>query len=320
MTLKVPATNCHRTNGPHDRLLRLCASVALFALLGACASTPAPVPADSDEPAPIEPQNPAAPESEEDVRREAVAALVSGDFQRALRLYVQVSNSSPDDTEALYNIGALHERLGNRELAARAYARVVAIDPDHTLGLQGLGLAYLATDDTEQAKIYLDRAVFLEPTLWRSSHALGVIADRQEMHYSAIEHYTAALDVNPDNVAIVNNRGYSRYLLGQYEDAEADLVNALRMDPDHMKAKRNLALVYARQGRYEAARTLMTNVAEPYVVANDVGYLAMLSQDYGAAERLFRDALRMSPRHYEKASANLAELNRRRTQLVAVTE
>ena len=35
------------------------------------------------------------------------------------------------------------------------------------------------------------------------------------------------------------------------------------------------------------------------MAANDVGYIAMMSGDYAAAERLFADAIRLSPRYYD---------------------
>jgi Flp pilus assembly protein TadD len=49
-----------------------------------------------------------------------------------------------------------------------------------------------------------------------------------------------------------------------------------------------------------------------HVAANDVGYIAMLSGDYAMAEVLFADAIRLSPRYYETANENTAELRRRR--------
>ena len=38
----------------------------------------------------------------------------------------------------------------------------------------------------------------------------------------------------------------------------------------------------------------------------------MISGDYAAAERLFQDAIRLSPRYYPTANENAAELRRRR--------
>ena len=53
------------------------------------------------------------------------------------------------------------------------------------------------------------------------------------------------------------------------------------------------------------------------MAANDVGYIAMISGDYAAAELLFADAIRLSPRYYETANENAAELRRRRSQLAS---
>ena len=75
----------------------------------------------------------------------------------------------------------------------------------------------------------------------------------------------------------------------------------------------NLGLVYARRGDYPTALATLTRVVGAPMAANDVGYIAMISGDYAAAERLFQDAIRLSPRYYPTANENAAELRRRRS-------
>jgi Flp pilus assembly protein TadD len=197
-------------------------------------------------------------------------------------------------------------------LAARAYSRAVQIDPEHSRALESLGLRYFADRQLDQARPLLSRAVAKEPALWRSHNALGLIADSLGEHGLAAMHFAMALTARPGNATVLNNRGYSRYLAGDLDSAESDFREALAADPGYEKAWQNLGLVFARRGDYQTARTTLARVVGAHVAANDVGYIAMLSGDYAMAEVLFADAIRLSPRYYETANENTAELRRRR--------
>ena len=251
-------------------------------------------------------------ESAEDARRRAAAAMQAGNTDLALYMYVKAVELDPMDAESMYRIGVLHDRRGNSTLAARAYARAVEANPEHARALQGLGLAYLETRDLEYAESLLQRAVAIDPGLWRAHSTLGVIADMRADYSIAGAHYAQALALQPQNATVLNNQGYSAYLAGRLDEAEAAFLDALAVDAQNTQARHNLGLVYARQRKYGFAMNVLREVMAPHVAANDIGYIAMLDGDYDAAELLFAEALRLSPRHYEMAAKNAEELRRRR--------
>jgi Flp pilus assembly protein TadD len=254
----------------------------------------------------------------DDMRTRAAEARAKGDLELALRLYVEAAEQNPADAEALFEIGALYEQKGDHALAARAYARAVQVDPGHARALEGLGLRYFADRQLDEADPLLQRATAWEPSLWRAHNALGLIADTRRQHEAAARHFAAALAARPGSAIVLNNRGYSRYLAGDLDAAERDFRSALSADPGYDKAWQNLGLVYARRGEYRTALTTLARVVAEYVAANDVGYIAMLSGDYPTAERLFAEAIRLSPRYYQAANENAAELRRRRSTALTV--
>lgn len=249
--------------------------------------------------------------SAEEARMRAREALGSRDIDLALYLYVQAVTLDPNDADSFLAIGAIHDQLGNPELAGRAYSRAAEIRPDNARALLGLGLARFDVRDFEAAERHLLAAVELDPNLWRAHDTLGILADRNEQFVAAIAHYTAAIEAQPNLASLRNNRGYSRYLAGDLEMAKRDFLAALDVDPGYERAWRNLGLVLARQQDYERALTAMTNVIPRHVALNDVGYVAMLDGNYAVARQFLQDAIRESPRHYQTAQDNLAELNRR---------
>lgn len=246
----------------------------------------------------------------DDVRQQAAEAYAAGDMETALYMFVEAVRLDPQDSHSLYAIGAIHENLGNYELAMQAYQRTVEIDATHALAQQQLGTAQLRMRDIDAATASLNAAIENDPTLWRAHDLLGVIADMQARYSDAIAHYSRAIALQPDVASTVNNRGYSKYLAGDLNAALQDFELALRIDADFDKAWKNVGLVHARQQRYREAVAVMEHVVASHIVANDVGYIAMLNGDLTDARLLFEEAIRLSPRYYPIAIENLANLER----------
>jgi Flp pilus assembly protein TadD len=293
------------------------AFLVAFTLAG-CASTPSPEPSQSTELYDGAPTTVFATEfpvaSAEEARQRAEAALAERDLDLALYLYAQAVELDAEDSDSLYRIGAIHAQRGNTAMASHAYGSAIELDPEHALALQGLGLIYMDVRRPEAAEEMLQRAIDADADLWRAHNALGVLADTRSEHVTAIAHYNAALKLRPESASVLNNRGYSEYLSGNWDAAEADFVAATIVDPNYERAWQNLGLLYARQRKYGYALRMMSRVMEQHVAANDIGYLAMLDGDFKAAETLFAEAIRLSPRYYKTAEDNVEELRRRRAE------
>jgi Tfp pilus assembly protein PilF len=211
----------------------------------------------------------------------------------SLYMYVRAYDLDKDNVHALTRIGQIHESRGNDRLATMAFTRVLQLDPGHVGALQSLGLIYLHTKRHDEARELLERAISQDPLLWRAQNGIGIIADMAGEHAKAIRAYDAALAANPGDASVLNNRGYSLYLDGQYEAASKDFLEAAAHGAE--RAWLNLGLVRARQKRYPEA----------------VGYIAMRQADFAVAERYFHKAIGLSPRYFEAAQRNLMELEDR---------
>lgn len=298
-----------------NRSRRFSTAPLVLGLLGALAGC-ASAPERSESPTPLE----AAVTIAADAVERAAEALAKGDTELALRLYVEAAEHDPNNADALYEIGTIYDEQYGGVLAAKAYAGAIRIDPTHARALEGLGLRYFADRQPEQAQPLLERAVAGNASLWRSHNALGLIADALGRHDVAAQRFAAALAARPGSATILNNRGYSRYLAGDLDNAERDFRAALTAEPGYDKAWQNLALVHARRGDYQAALTTLQRVVTAHVAANDVGYIAMLRGNFATAERLFAEAIRLSPRYYQTANENAAELRRRRTATLTAVQ
>lgn len=96
---------------------------------------------------------------------------------------------------------------GNFGLAADAYKKAVEMRPDHTQGWLGLAAAY---DELRRFDL----------------------ADRA---------YQKALQLGGPTVQLLNNRGYSYLLRGEYAAARRDLEAARAKEPGNVRIEKNIA-------------------------------------------------------------------------------
>ena len=105
-------------------------------------------------------------------------------------------------------------------------------------------------------------------------------------------------------VAVFDRNVRAQHLSADFIRAESDFIDALTIDKDYETAWKNLGLLYARTRRYEEAVEVLQLSGNKPVAFNDVGYIALVNEDYAEAEALLDEALRLSPRHFETAYRN----------------
>jgi Flp pilus assembly protein TadD len=234
----------------------------------------------------------------------------TGDLDLALYLYVQALGFDARTVEPLLRIATIHETRGNRVLARKAFEMALVRDPKNAGASERLGLLCLQDEQSELAGTFFARAIALEPQRWRSHSGLGVVADRAGDHVSAIRHYDSALRLEPKAAPVMNNRGYSKFLAGDFTGAEADLRQAIRLGA-RGEAWVNIARVQARQRKYaEALESLLFTFEVPQA-QNALGEAAMENGDYSRAKEYFEAASDSAPSYFEAAQKNLALANQK---------
>jgi Flp pilus assembly protein TadD len=226
------------------------------------------------------------------------------EFERAVFIYMQALEIE-QNAETWYRIGLGKSRLGDKAYAWQALKKSIELDPNHALSLQELGLINLAIGEPAQAELHLARATEIDPTLWRAWNARGVIADIDHRYEEAVLYYQSGLIGTPNSSLLMNNIGYSYYLAGNLQEATRWFGRAIMTTPDYEPAIKNLGLLYARQGWYDEAVKTFSKVVEKRQAYNDTGYLALRNGDIGRASELISEAIRLSPRYFEKAYENL---------------
>jgi len=110
--------------------------------------------------------------------------------------------------------------------------------------------------------------------------------------------------------SVLINRGYSRYLSGDYNEAALDFYTVAQRGNSE-KAWLNLALVYAKQGWYEDALETFLRIGKESYAYNEIGVIAMSNGDTEEALHYLTEAVRVSPTYFAQAEKNLAELRKK---------
>lgn len=118
-----------------------------------------------------------------DPYRDGLAAYEKGDYEAALKQFIDAQLDAPDDPEILYNLGNTYYRLGDFESAARHYA-MAAESGDKSL--------------QEMAHYNLGNAAF-----------------RKKDYKTAIEQYEKALAIDPNDRKAKENMAFVKQVMEQ---------------------------------------------------------------------------------------------------------
>jgi outer membrane protein OmpA-like peptidoglycan-associated protein len=121
-----------------------------------------------------------------------------------------------------------------------------------------LGKIDLILGDSAQGVSLLKDAAAKVGTDWRLYSALGIGLDYQENFPAAENAYRKALEMCPDDAAVMNNLGISQGLSGHLDRAILTLQDALELNGHTAKIERNLQL-------FKGARDLCASCGAKYI-------------------------------------------------------
>ena len=148
--------------------------------------------------------------------------LDQGQAEQAVARYSDGLEAFEGDLDLLYSRSLAHEQAGDIDAAMADLRRMMALDPDNASALNALG--YILTNHST-----------------RYREALGYIE--------------RALELQPDDPAIIDSMGWVQYRLGNYERARNYLQKAFDSQPDPEVAA-HLGEVYWKLGQQDRARAI----------------------------------------------------------------
>jgi tetratricopeptide (TPR) repeat protein len=206
-------------------------------------------------------------------------------FDEAITHYQEAIRLMPDFAAAHNNLGAALYLQGRPAEAAVHYRRALALNPRYPDAHRNLGLALVSTGAPADAIEHFRTAIALNPDSSEAHYNLGSLLFRMKRHDEGIGHLRDGLRLDPhhpaahyelanalqeigrleESVAVYqralayesnarsplvrNDYGVALALHGRLPEAIEQFKEALRLQPDYVDARTNLARAQAVRGR-----------------------------------------------------------------------
>ncbi len=161
------------------------------------------------------------------LRRLAEIHAWEGEEARALGIYEQLLDDSPEDVELLYRVGSLAKDAGDLARAARYLARLLALQPDHRSAGQALGEVYVRQGQPEKALASFQAAVQYRPEDPASAQSLGRLLSRYSLYRQALAVYERTRREFGEETLLAYDMGRAFVGLMEYETATREFLTAL---------------------------------------------------------------------------------------------
>ncbi len=238
-----------------------------------------------------------------------------GDFVSALTEYKRALEIHPGFIEAYNNIGEIHARMGNSELALESYREALKIEKNYRV-LLNLGVEYYNLSRYEEALPFFFESLQLKQDFMEGLYYAGMTLyalkryEESEKHLAAViqtdrKHLKANYllsyiyydwkdygnvincldnikDIADDKIFLNKYYGFCHYYLGDYKKAESHLQSALKAQPQYSKFKTYLkGLTYENKVKEigdidTAIKEMESNMMADEPVYSDVSRLSML--------------------------------------------
>jgi len=249
-------------------------------------------------------------ESVDDARLKARDAIQEDKIDLAQAYYVKAYEMEPENIDLLLEMAQLYKSVNKINLAERCYQLILQKNPDHFIALEKYGLLLIKLNNYQLAEEKLLQIVVTKEGKenWRALNGLGLIKDLQGFDDQAIVYFERALEIQPKQIHVLNNMAYSLYRSERYRVAITFYKRALAINPNNPKILFNYALLKARTKNYQTALKVFSSLMSSAEAHNDVGYIAMKNGDFDQAGYYLQQARALSPRFYKKANENLQAL------------
>lgn len=111
------------------------------------------------------------------------------------------------------------------------FQKSIDADPRFSWPYHNIGRVYMARGDFEQARVWLGRALAVNPDHWRALYSYGVANANLKRWRDALLAYRQALAISPNDARLHASVGWTLVELGHEAEAEREFKIAVRLDP-----------------------------------------------------------------------------------------
>jgi serine/threonine protein kinase/Tfp pilus assembly protein PilF len=161
--------------------------------------------------------------------------------------------------------------------SASFYKRATELDPNFAMAFARMAVFHANNFELEKAQYYAQKAYDLRDRV--SEHERFYISEKFHTYVNGdmdkvIEVLKAWAKTYPNDFVPHNNLANNYSLIGQYEDALKEAIEAVRLDPRSTTARGNLADIFLRLGRNDEAQQAFEELRKQAPDATSTRFLA----------------------------------------------
>ncbi len=197
--------------------------------------------------------------------RQGRIAEAEEEFLTALKL-------DPDDAVTEYNLGTIDMGRGNLDSAEEHFKNAQRIDPRYAPGFEGIAALRYTEGKVDEAKELYLKAISINPELPDAHYQLGVIY-LNEKDYTRAERSFREVQKYKDDSEAFARLGRVYQLTQQYDKAVTALKAAISVNPNNLAAMNDLGINYLYLQDYANAAQVLRKVYEARPDDPNVCYL-----------------------------------------------
>lgn len=207
----------------------------------------------------------------------------------------------------------LYEKAGNSlykknfRKALDLYLQVVELDSNQVASLKNIGVCYSALGNPDKARVYLERALKIDPRSAEINHNLGAIYAGQGDTKKAIARYEVAIAADSANPLYLTNLGQEYSKDGRISEAMPLLRKALKREPGKSIILFSLANCFATMKNYDSAEVYYINAVKAGGATAELYYFLGFVQQHlrktGEARQAYSAAINVDPNHQDALKA-----------------
>ncbi|MGN0728861.1 tetratricopeptide repeat protein [Treponema sp.] len=178
-------------------------------------------------------------------------------YDDALQCFNKVVEENPEDVLAFNHIGSIYALKNQHRNAVSSYMRGLKVDPNHPVLHLNLAKSYDALGEFEKSQSEYESALKTKPGWFEAIENYAELLLKKNKTRTAGEIVSHALNLNPKNADMHVKLGDVYTRQSDFDNAEFEYNEALKIRPEFPKALSGLANTYESSGRNEDAIEIM---------------------------------------------------------------
>lgn len=205
---------------------------------------------------------------------EGLNKLALVDIPGAQAIFADLVKKYPDFMPARVNLARVLAMQGKTEEGEKLLSELLVKQPGSEPALSMLTSSYVQSGRLPQAVALVEKAAAADPNSMRVKVTLGDLYIRAGTPQKALDLANKEKGPAASNADLLSMRAAAQLALGQKKEAQATYTELLKVDPNVVGARRQLAALLIEAGDFESAR----NTLQTGITASPRNY--QLYQDY----------------------------------------